>query len=652
MRFQRKPGDRPTSRADRDASRPNEDFRLAGTLAGKGQLVFSMVRFGAAFALAATTCVFAQPAPEDDAVVVSASRTEQRIRDAIPHTTVLTRKDIRDSQTVDLLSLLRTEAGFEFAQNGGVGNVPSVFTRGGRTSQTLILVDGVRMEDVGFASTALQHLMLDEIDRVEIVRGNVSSLYGSGAIGGVVQVFTRRGRGAPGPYGEIMLGSYQTKKLQGGYGGQVDDTRYNLTVSTFETRGFSAIDPRLASTANPDPDGYQNESVAGSISRKISGRHEIGLSFLRSRGRNDFDSGGEFDLATSRHRSGQDVGTSQLWWEGRFLERWKSRLTLGEGTDYRRNHTNDEFANSSNTRSRQLIWDNDVRVSPAHTLSAAMERLEQDYANSGLQVARLSRKVDTVRLGYLGRFGAHSLQGNWRREEFTDFGNAETHLLGYAFDLTDDWRLMASHSTAFRAPTFQDLYGFGGSTALRPERARTNEISLQWASGIHRVRTTVFQTKYFDALIFDNDTFTARNALRAANNGVETSYAGVFLGFDVRASVTFQDPMEQDPGGQELQALRRAKAFGAVSAHRTFGAWRFGGDLTGAGRRRDTTFAFPLVSVHEAGYTVLNLMARYNVSKTLYVAARLDNALDEHYRRAWGYNTAGRSLFLTVGWQP
>src|SRR5258706_4562842 len=185
----------------------------------------------ALIALAAFPAVLAaQPAPDDAAVVVSASRTEQRLRDAIPHTKVITQKDIRDSQAVDLPSLLRREAGLEFTQNGGVGATSSLFMRGGRSAQTLVLIDGVRVEDAAFGTTAIQHIMLDEVERVEIVRGNVSSLYGSGAIGGLVEAFTRRGSGTPGPSAEASAGSRGTWKLRGGYGGDTGGNPFQMSA--------------------------------------------------------------------------------------------------------------------------------------------------------------------------------------------------------------------------------------------------------------------------------------------------------------------------------------------------------------------------------------------------------------------------------------
>jgi vitamin B12 transporter len=329
--------------------------------------------------LAFCSLAFAQT--EDDPVVVTASRTEQRIRDAIPHTTVLTRKDIRDSQAADLPTLLRREAGVEVSQSGGLGGNASLFTRGGRSAQTLVLIDGVRVEDAGFGTTAIQHLMLDDIDRIEIARGNVSSLYGSGAIGGVVQVFTRRGSGAPAPYGEAMAGSRDTTKLLAGYGGQLGEmsgsTRFNVSVLRLDTRGFSAIDPRLAPLANPDDDGYRNESVSASLAQRLGANHEIGVRVLRTRAKIDYDD--SFTGPTSVQTADQDLGMTQLYWDAQLLERWKSRITAAEGIDYRTDFLDGAFAFLSNTRSRQLIWNNDVSLAPWYGVRAGA--LEQEMDN-------------------------------------------------------------------------------------------------------------------------------------------------------------------------------------------------------------------------------------------------------------------------------
>lgn len=615
--------------------------------------MYRVIATNAALAIAALPALaLAQSAPAEDAVVITASRTEQPLRDAIPHTTILTRKDISDSQAVDLPSLLQREAGFEYTQNGGVGAVTGLFMRGGRSAQTLIVVDGVRVEDASVGTTAIQHIMLDEVERIEIVRGNVSSLYGSGGIGGVVQVFTRRGHGTPASSAEITAGSRGTSKLGAAYGGEVGATRFNVTLSRFDTRGFSAIDTSLAPKANPDADGYRNESVSGNLIQRISAQHEVGVLIYSSRGRLDYDSAS--GPPTDTHQSAQDLGMSQAYWEAHPFERWTSRLTLGEGTDYRTDLRNGTFNSSSNTRSRQLIWDNRLRAAPAHEFAVGLEALRQELQNSDLLPQRRDRSADVARLGYLGRLGAHSLQVNLRTEDYSDFGRANTHFLGYGYDVTQAWRLTASTSTAFRAPTFIDLFGFrgsGGNAALRPERARTYELGVQWADGPNLVRVVAFDTRYQDAITFDVQTSAVRNVRKASVNGVESSYSGRLAGFELRAALTVQDATEQEPGGQELPAIRRAKRYGSLAAYRSLGRLRLGGELIASGARPDIDIVSS-ARLSDAGYSVVNLTARYDIDKRLFVGARLSNALDEKYQLVNGFNTPRRGVFLTAGWQP
>ena len=592
---------------------------------------------------------FAQTAA-DDAVVVTASRTEQRLRDAIPHTTVLTRADIRDSQAADLPSLLRREAGIEMVQDGGLGGTASLFTRGGRSAQTLVLIDGVRVESAVVGTTAIQHLLLDEIERIEIARGNVSSLYGSGAIGGVVQVFTRQGAGAPAPHAEATVGSRDTTKLLAGYRGEFGDTRLNVSALRLDARGFSAIDPRYAPSANPDDDGYRNDGISAGIVQRLGRNHQLGARLIRTRTRLDYDD--TFSGPASLQRADQDLGMAQVHWDAQLLEHWRSRVTAAEGTDYRTDLLDGAVSSTSNTRNRQLIWDNDLRIAPSQVLSLAADRLEQALDSSA--VGQRKRDVDGARLGYLGRLGAHSVQANVRSERYSDFGRAETYFFGYGFDLTEAWRLTASTSTAFRAPTFADLFGFGGfgaNPALRPERTRTHELGVQWTGGAHRWRVVAFNTDYKDAIVFDNASNAVENVLRAKVEGVETSYSGRLAETDLRAALTVQDAVEQQPGDVERAAVRRAKVFGSLSAFRSFARWRLGAQLAASGARPDIDIA-TFERVQNPGYAVLNLLARFQYHGNLYFAARLENALDEHYQLSHGFNTAGRGLFVSVGWQP
>ncbi|MDT4844319.1 Vitamin B12 transporter BtuB [compost metagenome] len=239
------------------------------------------------FAQAADSGTAQQLAP----VVVTSTRTAQSITEALPHTTVVTQEDIVNSQAPDLRTLLRNQAGVELTANGGMGTNTSLFMRGANSNQTLILIDGVRVSSVSSGTAQLANILPDQIDRIEVVRGNVSALYGSDAIGGVVQIFTKSGAGqAPAANASVEYGSNNTRQGTVGYGGQVGDTSFNLTGSAFKTDGFSSINTQQAPRANPNDNPYENQSVSGQVKHRFTPDWDAGFSGYYSKSKLSFDS--------------------------------------------------------------------------------------------------------------------------------------------------------------------------------------------------------------------------------------------------------------------------------------------------------------------------------------------------------------------------
>ena len=348
----------------------------------------------------------------------------------------------------------------------------------------------------------------------------------------------------------------------------------------------------------------------------------------------------------------------QAWWEARFVEPWKSRFTAAESKDHRTDTLNGAFSNRSNTRTRQLIWDNEVRAGAAHALSGRDSRDGEqtlDSASSFGADPLREREVERGRLGYLGRLGDHYLQANYRYEDYSDFGSEGTYYLGYGYDLTER---VAPHAE----PRARRSARRPSSTWTRPSATRTCKPERsqhqrdRHAMGVRaappaRGRTSTPSTRTRSC---STSFFIPQNVQTASNQGIETSYSGVLAGFDLRASLTFQDPVEQDRTNEPpQQALRRAKTLAALSASpqlRRLAPRRANGATAASGateHQRTST-----VTVFEPAYSVLNLMARYQLSKNLCFGARLENALDEDYRLVNGYNTAGRGVFLSAGWQP
>jgi vitamin B12 transporter len=602
-----------------------------------------LVRACAALLLAQASVCAAQPLADDEAVVVTATRTDLRMREAIPHTTVLTAREIRTSAAPDLLSLLRREAGFEFAQNGGIGTVAGTFLRAAATNQVLVLVDGVRVSSLTTGQTQVEQLMLDQVERVEIVRGNVSGLYGSGAIGGVIQVFTRRGRGAPRASVDVGIGAEDSARLRADFSGETGSTRFSVNASALRTGGFSAIRPAIGPTVNPDRDGYRNRSLSASLEHRFAPGHEAGVRFFSSEGRVEFDN--PFALsANDVHRGETAVGSVLFYAHNRLAAPWLSKLSLSEGRDRFDNFTNAVAVSRTRTRNAQLAWQNDFVLADDHTLSLGFEHLEQ-RVSSTTAYGRTAREVDALFAGYQGRWGAHALQLALRSEDYSDFGRARTHFAGYGYDLSREWRLVASASRAFRAPTFNELFfpGFGNPN-LRPERSRAVEAGVQYASGAQLVRAVAFRTRIADLI----GGFPIGNINQAELEGVEVSWRGALAGFDVRASLTVQDPVER-AGGVERPLVRRAKNYGSFAVSREFGPWRLGGELLASGARPDNHItAFPAQRVVLRRYEVVNLVAAYRVGAQTELLARLDNAMDRRYELAHGYDTQRRKASLLL----
>jgi len=583
-----------------------------------------------------------------DEVVVTARRVPEKLENTLQHTTVITAKDIAESQALDVPTLLRQEAGIEVAQQGGLGKQSSTFTRGTNSTQTLILLDGMRIGSATTGATALDQLMLDQIERIEIVRGNVSSIYGSEAIGGVIQIFTKQGKGKPAVTASAGVGPDNLQRYSTNFGGSVGDSSFNFGISHLETQGFSAIRsqfipaPFVTAPADVDRDGYRNNTFTAKASHRLTSNHELGVSAFHSEGKVDFD--GVFQNASK-----QDLSSVSVFSDNRFAENWQSKFTLALGIDNLRSFLDGVDAGRFRTDNTQLIWQNEVRLAETQQLTAGYERLEQKVT-SDTQFTRTNRQVNSGFAGYRGNFGAHSLQANVRVDDYSDFGTQPTGLLGYGYALTPQWRLNASAGTAFRAPTFNDLYApFFGNPNVRPEQARSGELGLQFHQGPHLARVSYFITHVTDLITFQPmPPFTSTNIGKAEIQGVELSYSGRIFETDIKASVTLQDARDKTTN---MRLLRRASQFGNLSVQKTLGPLRIGGDIRFSGKRNDIDIV-NFTPTRTGGYAVVNLTARFNLTRSVSLAARVENLFDKDYELVQGFNIQRRALFFTLAYQP
>ncbi len=611
-------------------------------------------------------CALGQQAPSSppsggalEPVVVSASRLLQSASDTLPNSSVITREDIENSQATDVLSLLEREVGVEVAQSGGLGAQASIFMRGFNSNQTLVLIDGVPINNVESGGASLQHVLLDQVDHIEIVRGNVSALYGSQAVGGVIQIFTRSGSGPTGLTIDAKAGGERNRDLaasaSGSWGETGSRTRASLNVSTDGADGFSSINAAIAPFANPNNNPYQSTSLAALLAQEI-GASEIGLRLYGTHGRLSYDDPTDYTFIVPSYNGRiqineehSDLATAVLYARAQPADWWSTALQSGTTVD--RSANTSSFPESFDigttlSRNNDLSWNNTFTLNPQHRLTAGLEHLEEDGVSTAY-LSHFTRQVDSAMTGYLGEIGANQIQANLRYDHYSDFGSATSALLGWGYRFTDLFKVIAELSSAFDAPTFDDLYYPGASNPeLQPEKSRSAELGLAYQNAAEGVRATIFRSQVHDLIEYDPVSNIPENIDQARLSGLELSGHALWLGWQLHANVTLQRPIDV---ATDQVLLRRATHNANFGVTRIMGAWRYSIDVHGAGARYDSdinTFARLTVP----GYSVTDLVARYQISPSTTLSASLMNAFDRHYELVDGYNTPGRVILLGVTW--
>lgn len=611
----------------------------------------------AAILCAATSLAYAEPDTLDE-IVVTATRIAQPLKQSLSSATIITQQDIRESQATDVSAILRSVAGVEINQAGGMGKTTNLYLRGTNATHTLIFLDGVRISSATSGTTSIQDLMLDQIERIEVVRGNVSSLYGSEAIGGVVQIFTKRGHGAPAANVSAGMGSQGTQRLSAGFGGVVESTSFNVQASRFKTDGVSTLNPVLLPGANPDKDGYDNTSLSANVRHGFSLDHSLTATAFNSEGHNQYDSTvGPTDSNTSKSQ----VSKFSLSSDNRLSDIWQSHLQLAQGVDDTQTFLNGQLdlANGAafRTSNQQFTWQNTLQLGKRNVLSLGVENLTQQVT-SDVAFTTKKRKVNSLFAGYTGYYGSHQVQANLRQDSYSDFGRSNTGLFGYGYAINDAWRATASVSTAFKAPTLNDLFypftnfGWGftyaGNPNLQPEHSRNRELGLHYTEGTQRFDAAYFDNRISGLIVGNNlPAYAMVNLSEARIDGVELGYAGQFGDTGVKATLTSQNPRNVGTGPV---LIRRAKQHGSISLSQQFRTWQVGGEWQYSESRPDADLTTG-TPVTLPSYNVINLIAGYEINKNLKLSLRANNLTNQNDATAYGYNQLGRTLFVGLSYQ-
>ncbi|MCA3237990.1 MAG: TonB-dependent receptor domain-containing protein [Curvibacter sp.] len=590
--------------------------------------------------------------------VVSAARVEQPLADVLPSLTLITRTDIERTQAPSLADLLQGEAGFEFGRNGGPGNVTSFFLRGAASTNLVVLIDGVRTQVDGFGNLTAIDIPLSQIDRIELLRGNASALYGEAAVGGVIQIFTRPARERPGAHGSATVGSRGTRGVTAGYSGRADDLSLRLDVGTEHTDGFSAMNPAQNGRVNPDRDPVDRHYFSGRLVKKVSSDLDLGLYTSVVRTDVNFDNGSSPAVATDVQRLSRETALVNVYAQGRLSPDWRSRLDLSRGVLSTRDFLNGQPNVGSFSAGRlagdqnALRWSNTLAQGNHRVINFGLELNDEFYTSDATSSGyRTRRQMTGYFAGMNQTVGALSLQGNLRVDsvDVNKFGTTAVRswdqpsgLLGLGWKLSPSWRLSGSVSSGFRAPSAGDL---SNNVDLKPETHRSGEAGVSWASGADSLRLVAFQTRTDDAIYYQNvSPFTPINIGKVRNRGLELSGRVQWLGNSLRYSLVSQDPWNETDG---TRLARRARDYGSLDLTRVLGATTVGGRLYVSGDRFDSG----AIDKTLGGYTTLALYATHALAREWTLRARAENVFDRNYQLANGYNTPPAGVWVTLAYQ-
>ena len=596
----------------------------------------------ALLSLLAAHGAMAQSGTATQQVIVTATRAPTPVNQLVAEVTVIDRASIERSEGRTLVELLSQQAGLQFASNGGLGKTASLFIRGLESRHTLLLVDGIRVGSATLGTPSLDNLPLEAVERIEIVRGPMSSLYGNGAFGGVVQVFTRQATQGLSGNAKLSAGSESFGQVAAGVGfgnGVVDVA---VQAQHTDTRGISATNPSVPfGNYNPDRDGFRQNAGSLRLGWRPGADWRVELLALQSTGLTRIDDGPGADARAELEN--RLLGVSA---RGTVLPGWNTRLSLSEAIDaYDTLASASPFASlgAIQTRSRQASWEN-TTATPVGTALLLLERTTETVSRPGAPFAVSERDIDSLALGLNGSAALHNWQASLRHDRNSQFGGVTTGALAYGYALTPAWLLGASYGTSQVLPSFNQLYfpGFGSPTLL-PEEGKHGELSVRYTVGEHRLRAAWYDYRYRG---FISSGPQPVNLPRVAIDGVTLSYEGRWRELDLTASYDHVDPRNDTVGNANYgkQLPRRARQALRLGVDWQAGAWTAGATLQAFSHRYDNASN----TTRLGGYGTLDVRAEWSLSGTTKLGLRVNNVGDKAYSTVLGYDQPGRAAFATL----
>lgn len=589
--------------------------------------------------------------------VITANRTAEDRKDSTAAVTVFTRADIDRLQPVNVADLLGRVPGVQIQQSGGRGSTTGVFIRGTKTAQTLVLIDGIRVGSASSGGASLQHLNLEQIERVEVLRGARSAMYGSDAIGGVVQIFTRRSAGE-GLQARVRVaaGNKGVWERSAGISGGDENTRFNLSASLDEMTGFDRTNKSYSSDA--DHDAYRNKAISFSLSHAFNEQLSAGVNVLDQRGKTEYDNPfGRFDMNTftsfpSQPYDNYAVSSTSVFAEYQATEQFTSRVELGHSEDKASSYDKlfagrDDF----DTYRDSAAWLNTFAINAQHSVLVGA-----DYTKDKL---RSTEDFDKDSRWNKAAFIQHSYKGDLfgtelglRHDKNQQFGSENTWNAAVSLPVGQANEFILSYAEGFRAPTFNDLYyPMYGNSNLKAEKSKSYELQLrsQLAETV-RLETSIYQTKIRDQIQYQD---TATKNVQARINGFETSLQHEIFAAQGSLNLSLVDSRDRKTGYQLPRIAKRTLSY---DLDKQLGAFGVGGTWRVASK----SFSDAKNDVKIAGFGTMDLRGSWQATQDLGIDLRLANIFDKGYTRAmynyggenYGYREDRFTILLGMTWTP
>ena len=605
----------------------------------------------------ATQAMAAEAPGSVSTVVISAATFPQPLAQALPTVSVITRVQIKRSGVKNLTTLLQRVAGVQITSNGGPGHTATTYLEGfgGTDAGVLVLLDGVPItaEDASGGGDYLENLTTDQIERIEVIHGNVSAIYGSGAIGGVILITTREGGVKPQADLSMTAGSRNTVTVSANASGQIHHTDLQIGVSRFTTAGIPSINPAESTFVNSNrSDGYHNLTANGSIVQEFGSHEKLGVRALLSDGRYTYDN----ESAGGRTKE----SLFQIFSDNRIGSIWTSNVSVSRQRT--ENINLGSYAAMYRSTHLALLWRNVVQLSRDWTLTGgATHQHEAVTSTQQGNIPSTSRNVTGIFAGLNGSVAGNEIQLNVRHDQFGGYASTKnTFYAGYGRQLGDGFEAIASYSSAFNVPPLGYLYYnnpyWAANPLLKPESAHTVQAALQWSGSPANVRLTLFQTTGSDLWGFGSTPSGLtqfQNIARTRTRGVELAGRGTWGKFSYDANVTLQQPIAlSESGHPTLQRLARSMA--NVSLNYEFTDVTTGLLIHYTGPRPDVAYTptFSAIPVTLGSYTTVSLTADGPIGKDLQWNARIENLFSKRYETAYSYNTMPFGVFVGVTWSP